>query len=117
MDNSYQQQAIDLINERGALMIENEALKAQVNAMKGKLDWISGFMLENTEYKAFQKLFKWGKSTDDLLASTPEQCLNSVKKEAIEVFVRDCSESSLKLSMAAMEYCDNLNRANNAGAI
>lgn len=44
------------------------------------------------------------------LSLTSEQCLNSVKADAIEVFARDCSESSLKLNMSAMEYCDNLLR-------
>jgi len=80
--NSFQKQALDTI-------AENEALKAQVNAMRGKLDWISGFMVENTEYKVFQKLFEWGKSTDNILASTPEQCLNSVKADAINHIIEE----------------------------
>ena len=95
MTTSYEQQQIDLV-------AENKALKAQVNEIKVYIG------------AALQQAFS--KERDQLLHEakrlTPNYCLNSVKKEAIEVFARDCSESSLKLSMAAMEYCDNLLRGN-----
>lgn len=80
--NSFEQQALDLI-------VENEALKAQTEEFRVELDYINSFMAENTEYELFKELYDWGKRTDLLLLKTPEQCLNSVKADAINSLIKE----------------------------
>ena len=69
MANSYEQQAIDLVKQ-------NEALKAQVNALRKMLISVScdsGVAVEM--------------DINELITSAPERCLNSVKKAAVNEFI------------------------------
>ena len=67
---NYEQQALELIKE-------NEALKAQVNHVKGiALSWIHDQLDGTSSFDGeFEEVNK-----------TPEQCLNSVKADAINEF-------------------------------
>ena len=53
-----------------------------------------------------------GNCLDSMDCPDCTKSINSIKADAIEVFARDCNETSLKLSMSAMEYCDNLRNSN-----
>jgi hypothetical protein len=64
MDNSYEQQQIDLV-------VERDALKAQVNALR---DGVQVFNRSGGNMNPLLKAY----------LSTHEQCLNSVKADAID---------------------------------
>ena len=76
MDNSYEQQAIDLVKQ-------NEALKAQVNELRKCLtsEVVDGLLFDMATQSGRLKFYK---AKNIVLSNTPEQCLNSVKIEAVE---------------------------------
>ena len=94
MDNSYEQQAIDLVKQ-------NEVLKAQVNALRKMLISVScdsGVAVEM--------------DINELITSAPERCLNSVKADAIEEATRKVLIEGRDPYSAMMIIADKL-RANN----
>jgi len=101
MTNSFEKKALDTIAENKILLAENKALTNEVNGYRKRVcQMCDGHGMV-------------GNILDSMDCPDCTKVMNSVKVDAIEVFARDCSESSLKLNMAAMEYCDNLLRANN----
>lgn len=74
--NSFEKQALDLV-------VENEALKAMVNYLRGQLGVIENFQDD------------WGV----IESKTPEQCLDNVKADAID------GALSLILSVSDGDMC------------
>ena len=77
MDKLRTNRELELIKERNQLKDEVIALKSQVNLLRTALDL--GFNSDNDH-----DLDKWESLTRSVLTYTPEQCLNSVKADAID---------------------------------
>jgi hypothetical protein len=101
MDNSYEQQAIDLVKQ-------NEALKAQVYSLRKCLTSESqGGIIKNMGF--IKGRIEWYDKVKTVLAGTPEQCLDSVKASAVQAFANrycgDCTtEYETKLNADANEW-------------
>lgn len=76
MDNSFEKQALDAIDKA-------EALKAQVNALRKCLVSESqGGIVKRMGF--IDGRIKWYDKVAAVIAMTPEQCLNSVRADAID---------------------------------
>lgn len=97
---TIEQQALDLV-------AENEALKAQVNELKSGLDFMIQRPFDENDFVSMVS------QCNAILDKTPEQCLNSVKSEAVCEFAnkycKNCTtDYQSQLSEDAWNHCEEL---------
>jgi len=95
MDNSFEQQQLDLVKE-------NEALKAQVGMLRNSLELhikVIGDLypsdakdIDECHLSEFIAVHHLVTGTKELLSKTPEQCINSVRLSAIRDLANELKE-------------------------
>lgn len=102
---TIEQQALDLI-------AENEVLKCQVNELRRCLngDMKGGFLFNMSTGKGRVEFYE---KKNAVLDKTPEQCLNSVKADAINSLIEDVGtcdqyDKGIMYIEDVMEYIENI---------